>query len=85
LIQYNKWFTTNLIKTFKELEDNHKAVPGMIDKCSNTAKQFYVKISQEKDLNDGGDSSNDSLQEANDDDAFSVNTSEEITAHQIAV
>jgi hypothetical protein len=57
----------------------------MIDKCSNTAKQLYEEISQEEDLNNGRDSSDDSLQEADNDDNFSVNTSKEITSHLIGV
>jgi hypothetical protein len=48
-----------LNKAFKELENDHEAVLGMIIKCSNTAKLFYEEISQEEDLGDGGDSSDD--------------------------
>jgi hypothetical protein len=34
-----------LNKAFKELEDDHETVLGMLDKCNKTAKQFYEEIS----------------------------------------
>jgi hypothetical protein len=64
-----------LNKAFQKLQDDLEAFLGTIDKCSITAKQIYEKISQEEDLNNGGDSSNDLLQEPNNYDNFSVNTS----------
>jgi hypothetical protein len=57
----------------------------MINKCINIAKQFDEKISQEEDLNNSGDYSDDLLQKADSYDNLSVNTSKTITAHPIAV
>jgi transposase len=45
-----------LTRAFGELEDEHDAVLGMIEKCAKTAKVFYDEITMEEEVDDDADS-----------------------------
>ena len=48
------------------MEQDCKAVLGMIEKCTKTAKQFYNKIGQEEEINNSGDPGDDFYKSNND-------------------
>ena len=47
----------------------------MIEKCTTTAKQFYNKIGQEEEIDNGRDSSDD-FHKSNNDNNFTYNSEE---------
>jgi hypothetical protein len=55
----------------------------MIEKCTNTAKQLYNKISQEDETDNGRDSDDDFHKSNNDDN--STYNSEETPINQVAI
>ena len=54
---------------------DHKALLGMIEKCTKTAKQFYNKLGQKEEIDNGRDSGDDFC-EPDDDDNSTYNSEE---------
>ena len=56
---------------------------GIIEQCTNTAKQFYNKISQEEEIDTRKDSGDDFHESDDDDNDFTYN-SEKTPVNQVA-
>ena len=69
-----KYFIQRLVKAFGELEENHKAVLGMIKKSNKTAKQHYDKIVHKKNVNYNGDSNDNDFQKSDQFDNSATNS-----------